>query len=305
MNLLSQNNMGTTEALMQWQWHPMPRLLTVLGLAVIGLAAAVPAHATRVVINGRVIDGKVEGPQFPTSREECSQFNEEIVELIKTVNEAHEVCLADKGNSNESNGGTCSKPACQKLHDTRDELSRARTKGYSECNAAVNDRQRSDRWSNSGYNTDLGEFVSALKSGPISAVRVAVKQEINSIIDKTFGIASPVVRGGLNAGIASDVMVSRYQAMQKACKEKSAAALNACNREMLDSIQQLPRIVPMKYRGDPGIGLIQRAMRERLNLIVRDTLDQMDRVSEEIDEVTESRPSPSRRSRVTPRIENN
>jgi hypothetical protein len=38
---------------------------------------------------------------------------------------------------------------------------------------------------------------------------------------------------------------------------------------------------------------------------MRDTLDTMDRVSEQIDEVTESNPAPSRRRRVTPRIDNN
>lgn len=295
--------MGTTGKLPSKR--ALPRIWAVLCLVVIGMAVAVPADATRVVIKGRVIDSKVEGPQYPSRREECSQFFDEIGEMIKAVSEEHDACLADRSNANESTGGTCSKPACQKLHDTRDELGRVRHKGYSECNAAVNERQRSERWGNSGSRTDMGEFMSALKSGPVSAVKAVVKQEISNIIDKTFGFASPVVKGGLNAGMAAETMVSSYQAMQKACKEKSAATLNSCNREMLNSIQKLPSMVPSKYSSDPGIGLIQRAMQARLNLILRDTMDQMDRVSEEIDEVTESRPAPSRRRRVTPRIENN
>lgn len=274
-------------------------------LAVFGLTNTIPAHATRVVIKGRAIDSKVEAPQYPSSREECSQFNEEIGEMIKAVHEEHEACLADKGNTNESSGGTCSKAACQKLHDARDELTKARSKGYSECNAAINERQRSESWGKSGYGTDMDEFVSALKSGPISAVRTLVKQQINDIVDKTFGYASPVVKGGLKAGMAADTMVSSYLAMQKACEEKSTAALNACNREMIASIQKLPSMVPTKYSSDPGISIIQQAMMARLNLILRDTMDQMDRASEEMDEVTESRPAPNRRRRVTPRIENN
>lgn len=286
-------------------WRPLRRLMAASCLGALSLSAATSAHATRVVIKGRVIDSKVEAPQFPTSRAECTQFNNDIGDLIKTVHEEHEVCLADKGNASESNGGTCSKAACQKLHDAGDELTKARSKGYSECNAAVNERQRSDRWASSGYGTDMEAFVSAIKSGPISALKSIVKDEINNIIERTFGYASPAVKGGLKAGMAADQMVSSYQAVQKACKEKSAAALNACNRELLNSIQRLPSMVPTNYSSDPGISIIQQAMMSRLNLIMRDTLDTMDRVSDQIDEVTESNPAPSRRRRGTPRIDNN
>jgi hypothetical protein len=261
--------------------------------------------ATRLVINGHVIDtGRIQAPQFPSSRDECAQFHAEVSELSKQVSEEHEACLANKNISNGS-GGSCTKPGCQKLHDARAELSEALSKGVSECNAAVNERQRSERWGNSGYGTDLDEFKSALRSGPISAVRKLVKQEIEQVIDKTFGYASPVVRSGLNVGLASNTMVSSFTKLQEACKQKSTAALNACNKQMLTSIQELPGLVPSKYSADPAISLIQKAMMSRLNLITRDTLDRIDQIGEQIDEVTEERAPPSRRRRITPRIENN
>jgi len=269
------------------------------------LGASLSADAgTRVVIRGKVIDTQVEAPQFPSSRAECSQFNEEVGELIKIVHDEHEACLADKDIPSRS-GGTCTKPGCQKLHDVRDELTKTQSKGYAECNAAVNERQRSERWGSSGYKTDFEEFRSALKAGPVSAVKGLVKQQINDVIDKTFGYASPLVKDGLNTGMATNAMVSSFSSIQKVCKEKSTVALNACNREMLMSIQNLPNMVPGKYSLDPGISLIQNAMMTRLNLIMRDTVDQMDRVGEQIDEVTEDRPPSSHRRHVTPQIENN
>jgi hypothetical protein len=281
------------------------RPLVALCVAALSLGSMLSADAaTRVVIRGRVIDTRIEAPQYPSSRAECAQFNEEVGELASVVNEEHEACLANKGIPNGP-GGTCTKPGCQKLHDAREELNALRSKGYAQCNAAVNERQRSERWGNSGYKTDLEEFKSSLKAGPVSAVKNLVKQQISDVIDKTFGYASPIVKDGLNVGMAANTMVSSFAAMQKACKEKSRVALNACNREMLTAIQSLPSMVPSKYSGDPGISMIQDAMMTRLNLMMRDTLDQMDRVSEQIDEVTEDRPPPSRRRRITPRIENN
>jgi hypothetical protein len=212
--------------------------------------------------------------------------------------------LANKGISN-GNGGSCSKPGCQKLHDAREELSKALSKGVSECNAAVNERQRSERWGNSTYGTDFDEFKSALRSGPISAVRGLVKQKIGEVIDKTFGYASPVVRSGLNAGLAAQTMASSFTKLQEACQQKSTVALNACNKEILSAIQRLPSFVPGKYSTDPGISLIQSAMMSRLNLSVRDTLDRVDQIREQVDEITEAQPAPHRRRRITPRIENN
>jgi hypothetical protein len=256
------------------------------------------------VIKGRVIDTSIEAPQYPSSRAECAQFNEEVGELVKIVYEEHEACLADKGIPNESSG-SCSKPGCQTLHDARAELSKAQSKGYAACNAALNERQRSERWGNSGYGTDMDEFKTALKSGPISAVRQLVKQHINEVIDKIFGYGSPIVKNGLNAGMAANAMVSSFADLQKACREKSYVALNACNKEMLTSIQQLPSMVPSTYSSAPGISMIQNAMRNRLNLMIRDTFDQSDRAGEQIEEITVERPSSSRHRRVTPRIENN
>jgi hypothetical protein len=261
--------------------------------------------ATRVIINGRVIDtGNIEAPQFPSSREECAQFRDDVSELAKQVNEEHEACLANKSVPN-GNGGSCTKPGCQNLHDAREELSNALSKGFSECNAAINERQRSERWGNSTYGTDLDEFKSALRSGPISAVRSLVKQKIGEVIEKTFGYASPVVSSGLDASLAAQTMASSFGKLQEACKEKSTVALNACNKEMLTAIQRLPSLVPIKYSADPGISLIQNAMLSRLNLTMRDTLDRIDQIGEQVDEITEERPSPSPRKRITPRIENN
>jgi hypothetical protein len=281
--------------------HGFVALLLGGGLA--GFAPTTTA-ATTLVIKGRVIDTRVDAPQFPTSREECTQFHAEVGDLAKLVNEEHEACLADKS-IRSGGGGTCTKPGCQKLHDAREELNAARSKGFAACNAAVNERQQSERWGKSTYGTDLDEFVSAVKSGPISAVRTLVKEKINDAINDTFGYASPVVKSGLNVGMATNKMVSSFSKLQEACKQKSSVALNACNKEMLTAIQKLPSRVPSKYRADPGISLIQDAMMARLNLVMRDTLDQVDRVGEQIDEVTEARPMPSRRRRTTPLIENN
>lgn len=281
---------------------PALLLLTGFAMSIVSLSSSA---ATRIIVKGRVIDtANIEAPQFPSSREECAQFRTDVSELAAQVNEEHEACLANKSIPNGS-GGTCTKPGCQKLHTAREELNQALSKGYAECNAAVNERQRSERWGHSTYGTDLDEFKAALKSGPVSAVRSLVKQKIGEVIDKTFGYASPVVKSGLNTGMAANTMVTTFTQLQQACKEKSAAALNACNKEMLSAIQKLPTLVPTKFSADPGISLIQSAMTSRLNLMMRDTLDQVDRLDEEIDEVTEARPPPSRRRRTTPRIENN
>ena len=264
------------------------------------------------MIGGRLIDTNIEAPQYPINREECAQFRADVSELHKQVNEAHDACLADRnaqsgGGSGGDPQGRCSKPACQKLHTARDELSTAMSKGYGQCMEAINERQRSERWGNSTYGTDLDEFKAALKSGPISAVRSLVKKEIDKIIDKTFGYAAPSVKSGLDVAQKTNTIVTNFSKLQAACKTKSSAALNACNKEMLATLQDLPSMVPGSVSGDPGISLIQRAAMTRLNLIMRDTLDQVDRLGEQMDEVTadDSRPSQrSTRRRVTPRIEN-
>lgn len=64
-------------------------------------------------------------PYTVRSESDCVAFEQELAKKADAINEAHEQCLKAEGSTGQSVGGidtrtTCSKPACQGLHEGRD-----------------------------------------------------------------------------------------------------------------------------------------------------------------------------------------
>ncbi|EUB74435.1 hypothetical protein PMI27_000611 [Pseudomonas sp. GM41(2012)] len=94
-----------------------------------------------LLIDGKVIDTAPTEPAYPTSEAECVNFMETATSTIEIIQNAHEKCLSD--NENENDTGTtgteniCSKSACQQLHDTRSEMLERISKANSTCRQKV------------------------------------------------------------------------------------------------------------------------------------------------------------------------
>ncbi len=66
-------------------------------------------------------------PYTVRSERDCADFEQQLAKKADAINEAHEQCLRAEGSTGFSSRGidtksTCSKPACQSLHDGRDKF---------------------------------------------------------------------------------------------------------------------------------------------------------------------------------------
>ena len=86
-------------------------------------------------------------PVSPTEEWQCGKWQERSDGIISDVVVAHDACLRVESSKNlgdlpEDTKNTCSKPACQKLHDAASSLKAELTKKVLACRAEVQDVKR-------------------------------------------------------------------------------------------------------------------------------------------------------------------
>lgn len=249
-------------------------------------------------------------PEFPTSRETCEVFREDVKIAAKHASDAHDKCLKDAEGSpsgSEQGQDACAKRACQALHDRRDKLQKLMSHGYTKCIDAYVSREQSGVLSHGSGTSTMDDFRFALARGPISAVRRLAREKIGGIVDATFGAGSAAVKSGLHVGIATTMLTQQLGDVQSACQQKSNTALAACNEVIESSLRNLPAVVPRVLRSDPAIFLIQQGVLERLNLELSNVRHALEQATDTMEQVDNGRPTKRKstvRSSSTAVIEN-
>lgn len=284
--------------------------------------AALPAFANIFIVDGRPIDVDVHPPFLPASESECNAFQSQATVTTKILEEAHEECLENNRSGGAGNDvevrlpdgrrvTRCTIPLCQSLHSARDEYRDKLKAAYSQCIAEA--RERSHDSLAGGQYSSIGDeeaYASRrLPKGPIQGLVKYVKSEFTAAVDNYFGNKSRSINKGIEVSDAIGFFSHATQDLHAKCVDsKDAKILRECEETLIDSISSFPRKVPLKFRYEPGIDLIQRAMMEKLQLVMRNMDSHMENVQSAIDETSISEPvrqseSVRRRSR-TPLIEN-
>ncbi len=296
--------------------------LMLLGIYFVFLV--VPSYASLVIVNGRPIDTDVRPPFNPYNESECDAFREDARRTTKTLDDAHDQCLESnqgKGRSTEvevrlpdgRKVARCTAPLCQGLHLARDEHRDTLAAAYSQCMAdalgrsdgrssEINVSSRSDK------NDEKTYAFRRIAKGPIEGLVKHVKSEMLAAIERYFRDGSRLIHGGIRVSDATGFLLHAAQDMRSKCAEmKDAKLLNACDETLIDAMSNLPRKVPVQFRYDPSIELIQRAMIEKLQVITREMNANVDEIQTGMDEISvnlSAGQTPGRRTRRTPLIEN-
>lgn len=304
----------------------------LIALICIGCAALVcdSASATTIHLKGRLFPvetADVRGPFLPSRVEECEVFKEEAGLMAKEISQAHDQCLERyRGASGAGDSemvlpdgrkvARCTVSYCQELHVARDEYGENAREAYARCVREVRGReQQTDSGRESGHSSSMersdeleygGE---RLFRGPKDGLWKYAKQEMAGAIDKYFGPLGRVGTHGLRAADATEFLWSSASKIREQCAAaQDEKVKDRCDQELIDAITTLPRKVPSEFRYDPVVELIQRAMMEKLQRIMRDVhgnLEEVRRGMEESAYNSVSRPiMPSRRGRTSPLIEN-
>ena len=309
----------------------MRRIATLVGVCAV-LTCDV-AHAALIIINGRPVDSSdVRGPYAPSSHEECDSFKEDANKTMKVIGEAHDQCLENnrgRGGGLESEARLpdgrkverCSVLFCQELHTARDEYRDKVRETYSQCLVEVDKRGRGygssgaseARTSTTDRDDALSYAMRRLPRGPIEGVLKYVKEKVSDAIDnainKYFGIDAKFGSQGVKVADATYFFGDNVKKIRADCAEAHDAKVQAqCDEVLIDAFSSLPRKVPTQFRYDPAIELIQRAMMEKLQAVMRDVNTNMREVEQGMNDISDNSsavPSTSRRrSRTTPLIEN-
>jgi hypothetical protein len=284
--------------------------------------AVLPAFASSLIVDGRPIDIDVHPPFLPASESECNVFQAQAMVTTKILEEAHDECL-----KNNRSGGAgidvevrlpdgrratrCTTPLCQSLHSTRDEYRDKLKAAYSQCMAEAQERSHNSLVG--GQYSSVGDeeaYVSRrLAMGPIQGLVKYVKAEFTAAVEHYFGSKSRFLNKGIEVSDAVGFFSRATQDLHAKCAEsKDATILRECHEALIDSISSFTRKVPVKFRYEPGIDLIQRAMMEKLQHVMRNIDSHMENVQSAIDEMSISEPVQpdglARKGRRTPLIEN-
>lgn len=78
------------------------------------------------------------GPSYPKNVDECHRYAERTQEIITKVETAHDGCLREEAQSKmgtlpADEKSRCSNPACQGLHDARDDFRKNATRRIEQC----------------------------------------------------------------------------------------------------------------------------------------------------------------------------
>lgn len=286
------------------------------------------SSATTVYLNGRLlpVDTDVQGPLLPSSREECERFKEEANKTDKEITQAHDQCLETyRGSSGSLDSemrhpdgrkmSRCTVSFCQHLHTGRDEYREKAHEAYSQCLREVQKREqpygaRSATSDDSTKHEDLHDYALERSfKGPKEGLWKYAKQEISNAIDKYFSSYARMGNQFVRVAEATDFLWSSTSKIRSKCAEAHDAQVRTkCDQELIDAISTLRRKVPTEFRYDPAIDLIQRAMMEKLQVIMRDVNANLEEVQQGMDDVARDSSAPPsaarRRSRTTPLIEN-
>lgn len=276
------------------------------------LAGIVCAWSTAVLgggyvfINNRLVNTDINPPLAPASRADCDDFRTQSQSTLKALAEAHDACLSQSCNGDcgfsgplydARKGSKCSKPACQSLHNSRDEVQEAISTGHSKCMAQVRADEADERSRAAGPEPRYDDFrdaISRIASGPAAAARRVVRAKVNDVIGYAFGPASPYIRGGIKVGATSAYLWNHAQNIRASCGVHSATVAGECDKELVNTFESLATRVPSQLRYDPAIGLIQRAMMERLTIVLGDVSKEMENLERDIDNVTTDSAPPKR-----------
>lgn len=286
------------------------------------------ASATTVYLNGRLlpVDTDVRGPLMPSDREECERFKEDADKTGKEISQDHDQCLeAHRGSGGSLDGemgqsdgrkvSRCTVSFCQHLHTGRDEYREKVHEAYSQCLREVRQKEqsygaRSVTSDDSAEHEDFHDYVLERSfKGPKEGLWKYAKQEISKAIDKYFSSYARMGKQSVRVAEATDFLWNSTSKIRSKCAEAHDAQVRTkCDQELIDAISSLPRKVPTEFRYDPAIDLIQRAMMEKLQVIMRDVNANLKEVQQGMDDVAENGSVPPsaarRRSRTTPLIEN-
>lgn len=261
-----------------------------------------------VYVKGKMVNIDVRPPMFPGSQEECQEFRETSEKILSEISKAHSDCLDDKDNES-GNRGSCTKAACQELHTAKNDLQKRIREGYASCMKDA--PEQNDAASRGMHDDELDEMQSSMLSGPAAVARRYVRIAVSDAISWAFDTKSGYIRNGINAaGISSHVWLKASE-VRRECSGGGSNndRIRECDDELMDTFKVLPNLVPAKYRYDPAVGVIQRAMMEKLDQVRGQVLNDLDNVSDDIDSsTTDSRnankTSGSRRGRSRGIIEN-
>ena len=297
--------------------------------AVVGLSTALvfdPVDATLIIIKGRPVDSSdVRGPFAPSNTEECDTFKKDANETLKDIGDAHDQCLEH----NRGHGGgidseirlpdgrkvaRCSVAFCQDLHTARDEYREKVGETYSRCLVEVGKRyggaaSREARSTTTSKEDELNYARRKFLGAPIDGVVEYVKLQVSAVIDKYFISHANLIGKGLQASDATSFFWRSAQDIRAQCAAAHDTRVQAkCNEQLIDAFSSLPGQVPTEFRYDPAIGVIQRAMIEKLQLVMQDMNANLQEVQQGMNDIQDNSPaaasSSRRRSHKSPLIEN-
>lgn len=247
-----------------------------------------------------IIDNKVSGsiqdpPALPT-RDSCKQYSIEIEKQISRINTAHDECLNnsndDNGTSSQSNYSTdvkkhdrCTKYSCQTLHSARTEIRRQLSENMNICNKNASLREKMLEPVIGSRKRDGNVNTSKLSTELDQGEKVA-RNAISKLTSKT---------SRLGALTALDVKKLRDE-----CEKVSGLQ---GQKICLARVHSYARDMRHQVGSGPIVEKIQDTANDELQKRQNETIDRMDDISNQIENVDESTEKNSKRKRVRERRE--